>query len=94
MSSCKCEEKKKPLEKRDWNIDAYFPYKVWGPTAYNYDGRLLMHLYCKKCECLWSNNKPTSGYWKYLNQFGYSPQSPDPFVWSIKNKKEVKRFDK
>ena len=83
MYSCKCEEKKKPLKRRDWKLETWKPYKWWGPNASNYDGRFLIDLYCNKCEALWRNSNPHNIYWNIL---GISPfDHKHKTIKSIKN---------
>jgi len=68
MGACSCEERKKPLPERNWEIESYQPYKYWGPNASSYDGRRLLHLKCNVCRSIWTNKDRYSKYWAFINE--------------------------
>jgi len=71
MYSCKCEESKKPLEERDWEISTWQPYKWWGTNCDSYDGRLLIDIMCNKCDAFWRNSNRNSIYWDLIDRSPY-----------------------
>jgi hypothetical protein len=72
MPACNCEEKKKPLTDRNWEVASWKPYKCYGPNASSYDGRMLLDITCLSCGGKTRNKNKNSPIWDAVKTTPYS----------------------
>lgn len=87
--TCQCEERKKPINEREWELSTWLPYKVYGPNAGNYRHRLMINLHCRKCGRSWRNKNANSPMWKLIgiNSVNFHRH---PIVYRIDTKEFLK----
>jgi len=87
--SCKCDELKKPLADREWEVKPYYPDKYWGPNVEKYDGRALLFVTCLKCGEFWRRRRIDDCIWQLLPVHNFSVNLGGPYVLSELKKGKI-----
>lgn len=77
--SCTCNERKKPLKQRNWEISTWL---IKGKTS----ERLALDIFCNECGTWWRNYNSRSVYWKFLDK-NSEEKNIHPYSRSLKEQK-------